>query len=151
MQWNGDRNAGFSSADFAQLYLPVLMDPVYGYQSSNVEAAQRSPNSFLQWFRKLLQIRQQRPVFGNGDCKILHPENPAIFAYVRQDEDDTVLCVNNLSSRAQAAELDLTDFEGLYPLELMGRERFPQIGKLPYLLTFAPHGFYWFLLAEEEG
>jgi maltose alpha-D-glucosyltransferase / alpha-amylase len=151
MQWNGDRNAGFSSADFAQLYLPVLMDPVYGYQSSNVEAGQRSPNSFLHWFRKLLQIRMQRPVFGHGDLRILHPENPAIFAYIRQDEDDTILCVNNLSARAQAAEVDLADFEGLYPVELMGRERFPQIGKLPYLLTFAPHGFYWFLLAEEES
>jgi maltose alpha-D-glucosyltransferase / alpha-amylase len=151
MQWNGDRNAGFSSADFAALYLPVLMDPVYGYQSSNVEAGQRSPNSFLHWFRKLLQIRQQRSVFGNGDCEILDAENPAIFAYIRKDEDDTILCVNNLSARAQAAELDLNEHEGLYPVELMGRERFPQIGKLPYLLTFAPHGFYWFLLAGEEG
>ncbi|MEA2453666.1 MAG: maltose alpha-D-glucosyltransferase / alpha-amylase [Actinomycetota bacterium] len=151
MQWTGDRNAGFSKADFAQLYLPVLLDPVYGYQATNVEAQLRDQHSFLQWFRRLLAVRKQHPVFGLGSFEVLHPENPAVFAYVRTLGDDIVLCVNNLSARAQAAELDLSAWEGMYPVELLGRERFPRIGELPYLLTFGPHSFYWFHLTPEEG
>ncbi len=149
MQWNGDRNAGFSRADFAQLYLPVLMDPVYGYQAVNVEAELRDQHSFLQWFRRLLAVRKQHAVFGLGNFEALHPDNPAIFAFTRRYGDDIVLCVNNLSARAQAAELDLSRYAGMYPVELMGRERFPRIGELPYLLTFGPHGFYWFQLISE--
>jgi maltose alpha-D-glucosyltransferase/alpha-amylase len=151
MQWNGDRNAGFSQAEFAQLYLPLLLDSVYGYQALNVESQQRNPNSFLQWFRRLLAVRKQHPVFGLGSMDILNPENPAIFPYVRKWGDDVVLCVNNVSARAQAAELDLSPYEGMYPVELLGGERFPRIGELPYLLTFAPHGFYWFQLVNEES
>jgi maltose alpha-D-glucosyltransferase/alpha-amylase len=151
MQWNSDRNAGFSTADFAQLYLPVLLDPVYGYQALNVEAEMRDQHSFLHWFRRLLDVRKHHPVFGLGTFEALHPDNPAIFAYVRAYGDDVVLCVNNLSSRAQAAELDLSAWEGMYPVELLGRERFPQIGELPYLLTFGAHSFYWFQLVREES
>ena len=151
MQWNSDRNAGFSTADFAQLYLPVLLDPVYGYQALNVEAAMRDQHSFLHWFRRLLEVRKHHPVFGLGSFQALHPGNPAIFAYVRTYGDDVVLCVNNLSSRAQAAELDMSPWEGMYPVELLGRERFPQIGELPYLLTFGAHSFYWFQLVREES
>ena len=151
MQWTGDRNAGFSKADFAQLYLPVLLDPVYGYQAINVEAQLRNQHSFLQWFRRMLAIRKQHPLFGTGSFEVLHPENPAIFAYVRRQGDDIILCVNNLSPRAQAVELGLGGYEGRYPVEMLGRERFPRIGELPYLLTLSPHGFYWFQLISEEG
>jgi len=149
MQWTSDRNAGFSRSDFAQLYLPVLMDAVYGYQACNVEAQIRDQHSFLQWFRRLLAVRKQHPVFGTGSFEVLHPENAGTFAYVRRRGDDIILCVNNLSGRAQAAELDLSPWEGMYPVELMGRERFPRIGELPYLLTFGPHAFYWFQLVPE--
>jgi maltose alpha-D-glucosyltransferase/alpha-amylase len=149
MQWTGDRNAGFSRADFAQLYLPVLLDPVYGYQSVNVEAEMRDAHSFLQWLRQMLAVRKQHPVFGLGSFRALDPHNPAIFAFVRTYGDDIVLVVNNLSGRAQAAELDLGPWAGMYPVELLGGERFPRIGELPYLLTFHPHGFYWFQLTNE--
>jgi maltose alpha-D-glucosyltransferase / alpha-amylase len=149
MQWTGDRNAGFSRADFAQLYLPVLLDPVYGYQSVNVEAEMRDTHSFLQWLRRILTVRKQHPVFGLGSFEALDPHNAAIFAYVRTYGDDVVLAVNNLSGRAQAAELDLGPWAGKYPIELLGGERFPRIGELPYLLTFPPHGFYWFQLSNE--
>jgi maltose alpha-D-glucosyltransferase/alpha-amylase len=151
MQWTGDRNAGFSKADFAQLYLPVLLDPVYGYQAVNVEAELRNPNSFLHWFRRILSIRKEHPVFGLGSFEALHPDNAAIFAYIRRHNDDIILCVNNLSARAQAAELDLSEYNGMYPVELMGRERFPRVGELPYLLTFGPHDFYWFQLVDEDA
>jgi len=151
MQWNSDRNAGFSNADFAQLYLPLLLDSVYGYQAVNVESEQRNPSSFLHWFRRLLAVRKQHPVFGLGTFESLAPENAAIFPYIRQWDDDIVLCVNNLSGKAQAAELDLAPYEGMYPIEMLGGERFPRIGELPYLLTFGPHAFYWFQLLPEES
>jgi maltose alpha-D-glucosyltransferase / alpha-amylase len=151
MQWTGDRNGGFSRADFAALYAPPLMDPVYGYQAVNVEAQLRIPTSLLRWMRKFIALRKEHPVFGMGTYEALRPENPRIFAHIRRHEDDTVLCVHNMARSAQAVELDLSEFAGRSPVEMLGRSRFPRIGELPYLLTLAPRGFFWFqLVAEEE-
>jgi maltose alpha-D-glucosyltransferase/alpha-amylase len=151
MQWTGDRNGGFSRADFAQLYAPPLMDPVYGYQAVNVEAQLRTPTSLLRWLRRFIGLRKEHPVFGLGSYEPLHPANPKIFAHVRTYEDDIVLCVHNLARTAQAVELDLSAYEGRHPVEMFGRTRFPRIGTLPYLLTLAPRGFFWFLLTSDEG
>jgi len=149
MQWSADRNAGFSRADFARLYLPPLMDPVYGYQAVNVEAQQRSETSLLHWLRHYIAVRKRWPVFGLGSFEILHAANPAIFAFVRTFEDVAVLCVNNLSRFAQPVELDLRRYPGGVPVETIGNVRFPPIGDLPYMLTLAQHGFYW--LRIESG
>ncbi len=149
MQWTGDRNGGFSRADFAQLYLPLSMDPVYGYQAVNVEAQLRTPTSFLRWLRRFIALRKEHPVFGLGTYEPLAADNPRIFAHVRRYEEDVVLCVHNLARSAQPVQLDLGQFEGLVPEEMLGRTRFPQIGSLPYLLTLAPRGFYWFRLVPE--
>jgi maltose alpha-D-glucosyltransferase/alpha-amylase len=146
MQWTGDRNGGFSRADFAQLYLPSLMDPVYGYQAVNVEAQQRGETSLLHWLRHYIAIRKQWPAFGEGDFKVLNPANPSIFAYLRTLDNAVLLCVNNLSRYPQAVELDLSRFTGRTPVELLGKVRFPSIGELSYLLTLGPHDFYWFSL-----
>jgi maltose alpha-D-glucosyltransferase/alpha-amylase len=153
MQWTSDRNGGFSRADFAQLYLPPLMDPVYGYQAVNVEAQLRTPTSLLRWVHRFIALRKEHPVFGFGTYEPIVPSNPRVFAHIRRFEDDLVLCVHNIARSAQAVELDLSEYEGRYPVELFGRSRFPRIGELPYLLTLAPRGFYWFELAqpEEEG
>jgi maltose alpha-D-glucosyltransferase/alpha-amylase len=150
MQWTGDRNGGFSRADFAQLYAPPLMDPVYGFQAVNVEAQLRTPTSLLRWMRRLIALRKEHPVFGLGTFEALVPENPRIFAHIRTYEDDVALCVHNLASSAQAVELDLSWYQGYHPVEMFGRTRFPRIGELPYLLTLAPRGFYWFLLEKGE-
>ena len=146
MQWSGDRNGGFSRADFAQLYLPPLMDPIYGFQAINVEAQQRWESSLLQWVRRFLGVRGRFPVFGEGSFEALDASNPSVFAFLRCNADTTVLCVNNLSRFAQPVELDLRRFNGYTPVELLGKVHFPRIGELPYLLTLAPHGFYWFAL-----
>jgi maltose alpha-D-glucosyltransferase/alpha-amylase len=151
MQWTGDRNGGFSRADFQQLYLPPLMDPVYGFQAVNVEAQLRQPNSLLRWLHRLIALRKGHPVFGLGTYEALRPENPRIFAHVRTYQDDIVLCVHNVARSAQAVELDLSRWEGLIPEEMFGRTRFPRIGELPYLLTLAPRGFFWFQLRKEDG
>jgi maltose alpha-D-glucosyltransferase/alpha-amylase len=150
MQWTGDRNGGFSRTDFARLYLPPLMDPVFGYQAVNVEAQLRSPTSLLRWLRRLIELRKEHPVFGLGDYTPLKPENPRIFAHIRTYEGDTVLCVHNLARSAQAVELDLSPWEGKIPVEMSGRSPFPRIGTLPYLLTLGPRGFFWFLLRDPE-
>jgi maltose alpha-D-glucosyltransferase/alpha-amylase len=151
MQWSGDRNGGFSRADFAQLYAPAVMDPVYGFQALNIEAQLRTPTSLLRWLHRLVALRKEHPVFGFGTYQPIEPSNPRIFAHLRRFEDDLVLCVHNLARSAQAVELDLRAFEGRYPIELFGRARFPRIGELPYLLTLGARGFYWFELVEEEA
>jgi maltose alpha-D-glucosyltransferase/alpha-amylase len=148
MQWSPDRNAGFSRADFAQLYSAPLMDPVYGYQALNVEGELRDPSSLLHWLQRMLQVRKRHPLFGIGSFEVLSAENPSVLAYVREWEDDVVLCVNNLSRFAQPVELSLQRFEGRTPIELLGRVPFPRIGELPYLLTLGPYGFYWFQIVE---
>jgi maltose alpha-D-glucosyltransferase/alpha-amylase len=150
MQWTGDRNGGFSSADFAQLYAPPSMDPVYGFQAVNVEAQLRTPSSLLRWTRRFMALRKEHPVFGLGSYEPLRPANRRIFAHLRRYERDVVLCVHNVARSAQAVELDLSEFEGYHPVEMFGRSRFPRIGQLPYLLTLGPRGFYWFTLIEEE-
>src|SRR5437660_197804 len=151
MQWTGDRNAGFSRADFAQLYAPPLMDPVYGFQAVNSEAQLPTPTSILRWVHRFIALRKEHPVFGFGSYEPIEPSNPRIFAHLRQFEDDLMLCVHNLARSAQAVELDLSAFEGRYPVELFGLSRFPRIGDLPYLLTLGPRDFFWFeLVADEE-
>jgi maltose alpha-D-glucosyltransferase/alpha-amylase len=150
MQWTSDRNGGFSRADFAQLYLPPLMDPVYGFQAVNIEAQLRTPTSLLRWLHRFIGLRKEHPVFGLGTYEPIRPENPRIFAHVRRYEEDIVLCVHNLARSAQAVELDLAEFEGLVPEEMLGRSRFPRIGTLPYLLTLAPRGWFWFQLKRED-
>jgi maltose alpha-D-glucosyltransferase/alpha-amylase len=159
MQWSPDRNAGFSRADFAQLYLPPLMDPVYGYEALNVEAGLRDQSSFLHWLQRMIQVRRQHAVFGTGELELLGVENPSVMAFLRKPDrevtakqlqgdvvEDVVLCVNNLSRFAQPAEIVLTPYAGHVPVELIGGVPFPEIGELPYFVTLPPHGFYWFTL-----
>jgi maltose alpha-D-glucosyltransferase/alpha-amylase len=149
MQWSGDRNAGFSTADPQRLYLPVLLDAVYGYQAVNVDAEMRSPTSMLHWTKRMIDVRKQHPVFGIGSFEDLGGSNPSVFGFLRQYGDDIVVCVSNLSRFAQFTELDLSRFEGCTPVELLGGVHFPRIGELPYLLTLAPHGSFWFQVRQE--
>jgi maltose alpha-D-glucosyltransferase / alpha-amylase len=153
MQWTPDRNAGFSTCDPGRLSLPIIMDPVYGYQAVNVEAQLRNMNGLLHWTRRLIEVRKENPAFGLGNFLDLGGSNPSVLAYVREFGDDVVLCVNNLSRFPQPVELDLRRYEGATPIELLGTVHFPRVGELPYLLTLPGHGFYWFRLPmpEHEG
>jgi len=153
MQWSPDRNAGFSRADPQRLYLPPIMDPVYGYEAVNVEAQARDPSSLLNWMRRLLAVRQTSRAFGRGRLELLKPGNRKILAYLREyeadDDGDAILCVANLARTAQPVELGLSRFRGRVPVEMIGRTPFPPIGELPYLLTLPAHGFYWFRLSTD--
>jgi maltose alpha-D-glucosyltransferase/alpha-amylase len=146
MQWTGDRNAGFSRADFARLFAPPIMDPVYGYQAINVEAQLREPSSLLHWTRRIIALRKRFKAFGRGTLEFLHAANRKVLAYLRLHDDERILCVANLSRYVQPIELDLSRFKGYTPVELFGRVRFPAIGDLPYLLTVGPSSFIWFQL-----
>ncbi|HEX2913608.1 MAG TPA: maltose alpha-D-glucosyltransferase [Chloroflexia bacterium] len=146
MQWTPDRNAGFSRADTARLYSPVITDPVYGFQSINVEAQLRTQSSLLLWMRRMIRLRKRYPVFSRGDINFLTPNNPKILVYTRCYEGQYVLIVNNLSRFVQPVELDLSQFNGWTPVEMIGETPFPCIGELPYFLTLGPHAFYWFRL-----
>ena len=150
MQWTPDRNAGFSLCDPGRLYLPVVADPVYGYQVTNVEAQLRSSSSLLHWTKRMLEVRKEHPAFGLGEFRDVGGSNPSVLAFLRTFGDDIMLCVNNLSRFPQPTELDLSDFEGRRPIELTGGVEFPRIGELPYLLTLSSHSFIWLRLREDE-
>ena len=146
MQWDGGWNAGFSSADPENLYSPLILNPVYGYPAVNVYSQKRSGHSLLAWMRRIISARKSTQVFGRGSIEFLHPANHRVLAYVRQLKTEAVLVVNNLSSSAQAVELDLRRYKGNILVEMFGRNIFPRIGDLPYLLTMGPYQFFWFRL-----
>jgi maltose alpha-D-glucosyltransferase/alpha-amylase len=148
MQWSAERNAGFSTADPSRLYGPVIIDPVYGYEAVNVAAQQSNPSSLLAWTRNMIALRKIFRVFGRGTIEFLHPTNRKILAYLRRLENETVLCVCNLSRFVQPVELNLAALAGMIPIEMLGYSEFPVIGKDPYLLTVDAYGFYWFELRE---
>ena len=149
MQWSADRNAGFSKADFERLYFPVIMDPVYGYQAVNVEAEQRHPSSLLYWMRDMIRLRRSQIIFGRGSLEFIKPANRSIFAFTRNLQNETALCVYNLSRYAQPVELDLHRYQGISPVEMVGGVMFPEISDRPYQLALAPYGFYWFHLNKD--
>ena len=146
MQWTMDRNAGFSRANPAQLYSPVILDAIYGYESVNVEAQLADTSSLLHWMRNMIALRKLFRVFGRGSLEFLTPSNRRILAYLRRDETDLVLCVANLSRFSQPVELDLSPLAGKVPVEMLGYTEFPQIGTEPYRLSLSPYAFFWFEL-----
>ncbi|HEX5727231.1 MAG TPA: maltose alpha-D-glucosyltransferase [Longimicrobiaceae bacterium] len=148
MQWSPDRNGGFSRAEPARLYLPVISDSVYGFQAINVEAQERSPFSLLNWMKRLIRVRKQHRAFGRGSILFLQPDNPHVLAYLREYRGDVILVVNNLSEAAQAVRLDLARFAGYTPVELLGETAFVPIEEAPYPLTLSPYGFFWFALRK---
>lgn len=146
MQWNPERNAGFSRANPQRLFLPVIIDPEYHFQAVNVETQQNNPHSLLWWLKHLIALRKRCRSFGRGTLEFLSPDNPKVLAFVRRYEEERILVVANLSRFVQYVELDLSSFKGAVPVEMLGRTTFPPVGELPYLLTLGPYAFYWFAL-----
>jgi maltose alpha-D-glucosyltransferase/alpha-amylase len=146
MQWSGGWNGGFSAAEPEKLYAPLIQDPVYGYPAVNVVSQKKTEHSLLNWIARIIAVRKTTSVFGAGSIEFLYPANHRILAYVRQLENETILVVNNLSNAAQAVELDLRRYKGNILIEMFGKNIFPRVGDLPYLLTLGPYQFYWFRL-----
>jgi maltose alpha-D-glucosyltransferase/alpha-amylase len=150
MQWSGDRNAGFSRANPQRLYLPVIIDPEYHYEAINVEAQQNNTSSLLWWTKRMIALRKAHPCLGRGSLEFIRLSNSRVLAFVRRSRDDQILVVANLSRFVQYAELDLRDYQGRVPEELLGRSVFPAVGDQLYPLSLAPHAFYWFNLTSPQ-
>jgi maltose alpha-D-glucosyltransferase/alpha-amylase len=146
MQWSADRNAGFSTANRQRLYLPVIADAEYHYETVNVETQAGNPGSLLNWMKRLIAIRRSHAALGRGGLELLEPANHRVLAYLRRDQRETILCVANLSRFVQPCEVDLRRFAGWTPIEVFGHTPFPPIGRSDYFLTLGPHSFYWFTL-----
>jgi maltose alpha-D-glucosyltransferase / alpha-amylase len=147
MQWSSDRNAGFSEANPQRLYLPVILDPEYHYESVNVEMQNRNTSSLLWWTKRMINKRKQYKSLSRGDMKFLQIENPKILAFTRTYEDETMLVIVNLSRYTQPAEIDLQEFRGRVPVEVFSKNKFPSVkDELPYFFTLGPHDCQWFLL-----
>jgi maltose alpha-D-glucosyltransferase/alpha-amylase len=151
MQWSPDRNGGFSMTEPVRLYAPVVTDPTYGYSAVNVETQLRNPTSLLAWMQRIVAVRKATKVFGRGTLTLLYPSNRRVLAYLREYEDDTVLVVANLARTAQAVQLDLAQFAGRTPFEMLGSTAFPPITTTPYTITLAPYGFFWFSLVRDPS
>jgi maltose alpha-D-glucosyltransferase/alpha-amylase len=151
MQWSGDRNAGFSSANRQRLFLPVITDPEYHFEAVNVDAQQANPSSLLWWMKRLIALRKNYRAFGRGSLTFLHPENRRIVAFVREYEGERILVVANMSRFVQYADLDLSAYQGLVPVEMFGRVEFPRIEDRPLFLTLGPHAFIWFALEADPS
>lgn len=150
MQWTADKNGGFSRAEFEKLYLPPIMDTVSGFHSVNVEAQQKDPSSLLHWMRHIIGLRKRHKVFGRGTMQTIANNSTKVFSFIRKYEDETILVVANLSRNAQSAELDLRDYAGIVPVEMFGLAKFHTIGECPYVMTLAPHQFFYLQLAGGE-
>jgi maltose alpha-D-glucosyltransferase/alpha-amylase len=146
MQWNRDRNSGFSNANPQRLYLPIVIDPEYHYEALNIENQQNNAHSLLWWMKRLINQRKQSKAFGRGSLEFIYPENRRILAFTRTYENERILVVANLSRVAQGCHLPLSEFRGMTPVEMFGNSEFPVIGEEPYFLSLAPHAFYWFQL-----
>lgn len=149
MQWNDNRNAGFSDANPQKLYLPVIIDPEYKYESVNVETQNHNANSLLWWMRRIINMRKRYKAFGRGSIRFLNPTNAKVLAFVREYEDETILVIANLSRFPEAVELDLREYKGYIPMEVFSKNKFPSIKDEPYLFTISGHGYYWMELRPQ--
>ncbi len=150
MHWSADRNAGFSRANPQKLYLPVIIDPAYHYETVNVENQEQNQTSFLWWMKRVINMRKNYKAFGRGTIQFLQPDNPKILAFIREYEDETILVVVNLSRFSQVAELDLSRYAGYHPVEIFSKNPFPVIQEKPYVMTMGFYDYFWFVLQKEE-
>jgi maltose alpha-D-glucosyltransferase/alpha-amylase len=150
MQWSGDRNAGFSRANPQKLYLPVIIDPAYHYQTVNVENQEQNQTSFFWWMKRVINMRKNYKAFGRGSIEFLQPDNPKILAFIRKYEDEIILVVINLSRFSQVVELDLSEYVGYHPVEVFSKNQFPIIQDKPYIMTMGFYDYFWFILQKEE-
>ena len=150
MQWTADKNAGFSSAEPQQLFLPVIFNHDYHYESLNVETQEKNLSSLLWWMRRTIDKRKQYKAFSRGDIKFIDTNNSKILAFIRSYQEEQILVVINLSRYSQQAELDLSEFEGYTPTEVFSRNEFATIGEDTYTFPLQLKNYFWFELIKKE-
>jgi maltose alpha-D-glucosyltransferase/alpha-amylase len=150
MQWSADRNAGFSRADTVAMYLPPIIDPLFGHEAVNVEQQQQVRSSLLNWMRWMIRVRNAHQAFGRGDITFLRPENDRLLVFTRTYGDQIILCICNLAETTQAGALELSSYVGRIPFDLFGACALPAIGDGPYLVMLPGHSFYWLKLVTAD-
>ncbi len=150
MQWSADRNAGFSRANPQRLFLPVIIDPEYHYETVNVEAQVQNQHSLLWWTKRLIALRKRYKAFGRGTMEFLQPDNRKVLSFIRRFEDERILVIANLSRFAQGVSIDLSEFKGMVPIEMFGRVELPAISGEPYFFTLGPHSFFWLSIEPQK-
>lgn len=150
MQWNSDRNAGFSAANPQKLFLPVIRDPLYRYEAINVEIQNRNSSSLLWWMKNIISMRKRLKAFSHGAIEFLDSVNGKVLSFIRSYEGESILVVANLSKFSQSVELELAQFQGVQPVEIFSQNKFFEIGEAPYKFTIGPYGYFWFLMEQSE-
>ncbi|MBV6342395.1 maltose alpha-D-glucosyltransferase [Candidatus Magnetobacterium casense] len=150
MQWSAQRNAGFSNVNPQKLYLPVIVDPEYHYEVVNVDTQERNISSLLWWMKRIISVRKKFKSLSRGNIKFIRSENPKVLSFIRQYEDETLLVVVNLSRFSQSVELDMRQYAGLIPKEIISDNEFVMIKETPYLFTLSPYDYFLFHLKKEH-
>ncbi len=151
MQWNPDRNAGFSKAGPQKLFMPVIIEAEYHYESINVENQERNPSSLLWWMRRTIAMRKRFKAFSCGSLEVLASDNPKVLSFIRSFEGEKLLVVINLSRFTQTVTVDLSRYAGMVPEEVFSRNRFPMIQDARYHFTMGPYDPFWFVLRSTEA
>ena len=150
MQWNMNLNAGFSTANPQKLYLPVISDPVYRYESVNVSTQEENLSSLVWWVKNVIAMRKRLNVFGRGDLKFIESTNAKVLCFVRRLERQRIIVVANLSQFSQATTLDLAEFKECDITEAFSQNRFMSVGDGDYPITIGPYGYFWFQIDDQE-
>ena len=155
MQWDDTPTMGFSDAPQDQWFLPGISSPTYDQRAVNVAEHATRPTSMLNWTRKMLNTRRKHAPFGFGDMTLLWSSDDAVLAFLRRDESETILCVNNLSTEPHSAKIHLPGMAGWHLYDLGSGNAFPDVRDDETVdITLPRHGFYWlgvtFLEPESE-
>ena len=150
MQWNMNLNAGFSSANPQRLYLPVITDPIFRYESINVQTQDENPSSLLWWMKNVLAMRKRLNIFGRGEMAFIEGSNTKILAFVRTYEKQQIIVVANLSQFSQSTTLDLSAYKDADVTEVFSQNRFMNVGEGEYSITIGPYGYFWFQVDKAE-
>ena len=150
MQWNPDRNAGFSRSNPQKLFLPVVIDLQYHYTAVNVESQLSNPSSLLWFTRNLISMRNRFKALGRGGIEFVPANNNHVLSFVRKYEDEYILVVANLSRFSQVAQLSLKEYAGWLAEEVFGGNKFPSVTEQPYVLSLGPFNTYWVTLHKED-
>jgi len=150
MQWTRDPGAGFSQADPADFWVPLIDDDTYGYQHINVVAQTADPGSLFHTMKHFVATRKAHPVLGRGRCDFLRVANRSILAYLRRDDQAQMLIVCNLSDQAQEVRLLLPDFVGVTPRDALSSFAGHPVSTPNYALSLAPYQYLWLNLSSSQ-
>jgi maltose alpha-D-glucosyltransferase/alpha-amylase len=142
MQWSGDKNGGFSTAD--RTVRPVIADPIYGYQRVNVEVERRNPQSLLNWLERKIRMRRECPEISWGDWRILDPGTPGVLVMRYDFGGHTLVIVHNFTAKSRVARLDASDVGGNRLIDLLWSNDNDPDANGRHAIQLEPYAYRWF-------